>query len=504
MTSQRDTLSIKRFAMLAKRWLPFLLLASIVSGITAFIIANDRPQEYKATATLLIGLADQLPTRSDAVSAGQGLARTYARTFNDPRIYTQAVKDLDLKNVSPTMLQNNVSTFAVRNTQLVDIEVTWPQPDQAIQVANYLAEAFAEQRRQAALETLKPTQQYIAERRTDLEAKLRKVRAIDYDAPETSILSSDLDQLIGREQALVMQSFDIRKQINVVSSASTVERTGVSTSYIVLIALLVAAATAMGIAIAAEMIAPTRLPEDTAQLLGFQSSIVLPALRQQGVRPWRTLIDYSNSATAQMLRLLAGRVPGAAKYLLVGGIGKRTDSATVAANIAIASAESGRRVLLVDANLDAPRLNALFEMPESAGLNQVLYQERSIEGTLLATPIPGVTLLGAGPLLSQTDVVADPAQLSSLLATLHDSFDLIVVDLHEPLQHRNASGLVHLADALLLVAHKREATEAALRPYSGWVQTKEFDTPPTLVIYNGAASVAPSTPSRPSVLAQQV
>jgi len=481
--------------MLARRWLPFLLLASMVSGITAFVIADRRPPEYKATATLLIGLADQLPNRSEAMSAGQALARTYARTFDDSRIYAQAVQDLGLDGVSQGELQSNVKVFAVRDTQLVEVDVTWPAPDQAVRIANYLAQAFAERRRQEALEELEPTQQYIANRRAEIAQQLHNVRRSDYDAPETLILRSDLDQLIGREQALTLQSFDLRKQINVVSPASTAEQAGLPTSYIVLIAILVAAAVAAALAIIVEMFSPTQLPEDMAQQLGFQSFIALPALHQHTVRAWRTLIDYSNSTTAQVLRLLAGRLPASARYMMTGGIGKRTDSATVAVNLAAASAESGRRVLLVDANLNAPRLNALFEMAGSDGLNQVIYQGQSLESALLATPLPGVTLLGAGPVPPQTDKVDDPGQISSLIESLQDRFDLIIVDLHEPLQHRSASALVNLTEALILVVHQREATDTAMRPYSSWAQLKQFVVAPTLIVYNGIAPVEPSTPT---------
>src|SRR5579859_1100535 len=100
MISQNQALTLRRLFTLARLWLPFILLGSIIAGGTVFVLSRNNPQQYKATAALMIGLADQVPTRSDAINAGQGLARTYAKVFDDPLLYAQAVDEMKIPGVT--------------------------------------------------------------------------------------------------------------------------------------------------------------------------------------------------------------------------------------------------------------------------------------------------------------------------------------------------------------------------------------------------------------------
>jgi MinD-like ATPase involved in chromosome partitioning or flagellar assembly len=186
----------------------------------------------------------------------------------------------------------------------------------------------------------------------------------------------------------------------------------------------------------------------------------------------------------------------------VAGIGKRTDSATVAAGLAAAYAERGKRVLLVDANLNEPRLDTLLGLHAGAGLHQVLRGKGSLKEALIPTPLTDVTLLAAGPLPAQSEKAQiSPEQISNLLEQLRGQFDLVIVDLFEPLQQRVASSVLADTDTLMLVAHEREISESSLRPYAIWSRQSTSAEMPTLVIYNGANGNDPSQ-SQPALIPQ--
>lgn len=74
--------------------------------------------------------------------------------------------------------------------------------------------------------------------------------------------------------------------------------------------------------------------------------------------------------------------------------------ATIAANVAIAAAQSGTSTVLVDANLRAPELEQRFGLGKGAGLYELLAAEplstQKIASYLQATFIPGLRLLSAG------------------------------------------------------------------------------------------------------------
>lgn len=73
------------------------------------------------------------------------------------------------------------------------------------------------------------------------------------------------------------------------------------------------------------------------------------------------------------------------------------DVATVAANLAVGIAQLGWRTLLVDGDLQAPVQNALFRLPNEAGLSTLLEQPGVGRAPVQATAIDRLHLLPAGP-----------------------------------------------------------------------------------------------------------
>ena len=69
----------------------------------------------------------------------------------------------------------------------------------------------------------------------------------------------------------------------------------------------------------------------------------------------------------------------------------------IAANLAIAFAQGGKQVILVDADLVHPSQHLLFDSPAAPGLTELLAGEATLDQALLATPAPGLCLLPAGP-----------------------------------------------------------------------------------------------------------
>ncbi len=73
--------------------------------------------------------------------------------------------------------------------------------------------------------------------------------------------------------------------------------------------------------------------------------------------------------------LLMSRVAGSHQVLLVTSPLPRDGKTTVAANLAIVMAQSGRRVLLIDADLRHPKLHRIFAVNEALGLSRILLND---------------------------------------------------------------------------------------------------------------------------------
>jgi Mrp family chromosome partitioning ATPase len=100
------------------------------------------------------------------------------------------------------------------------------------------------------------------------------------------------------------------------------------------------------------------------------------------------------------------------------GVDPDVDVATVAANLAVGTAQLGWRTLLVDGDLQAPVQDALFRLSNQAGLSTLFEQPGVGRAPVQATAIDRLHLLPAGP------APANPGELierQPLLAVLNGS-----------------------------------------------------------------------------------
>jgi capsular exopolysaccharide synthesis family protein len=101
---------------------------------------------------------------------------------------------------------------------------------------------------------------------------------------------------------------------------------------------------------------------------------------------------------------------------------------TIAANLAVAIAQSGKRVVLVDADLRRPRVHHLFGLPPEVGLTTVIIGETTLDSALQESAIKGLSLLPSGPRPVNPAELLTMPQFEELIAELRARFDLVVVD----------------------------------------------------------------------------
>jgi capsular exopolysaccharide synthesis family protein len=136
---------------------------------------------------------------------------------------------------------------------------------------------------------------------------------------------------------------------------------------------------------------------------------------------------------------------------------------TTAANLAIALANSGLRVILVDANLRYPELDTLFQLGEAPGLADVLLGELELGRAILATSQPGLGVVTAGSTVPNfADLLASP-QLAKVVNTLALQVDVVVYDTPAILQEQETILLAKAASSVIVVAE------------SGQVRSKDLE-----------------------------
>ncbi len=165
----------------------------------------------------------------------------------------------------------------------------------------------------------------------------------------------------------------------------------------------------------------------------------------ESFRSVRTGLYFSETGGGSRVIQVTSPVPGDGK-------------STVSANLAISIAQSGRSVLLVDADLRRPRIAKLFGSQKESGLGEVIQGTASLQDAIFTTPVPNLAVL-AGP-----KQIGNPAELLShqrfvdILDEVREAYDYVIVDTPPVLAVADASAVAARVDGVVLTIRLRRDT----------------------------------------------
>ena len=117
---------------------------------------------------------------------------------------------------------------------------------------------------------------------------------------------------------------------------------------------------------------------------------------------------------------------------------------TTLANLAVALAHSGRRVICVDCDLRHPRLHDFFGLPATTGFTSVLLGDQPMSLSLQTVPLTSagsLRLLAAGPLPPNPAELLATSRVAELLTAVTADADVVLID---------APALMYVDDAVAL------------------------------------------------------
>ncbi len=123
---------------------------------------------------------------------------------------------------------------------------------------------------------------------------------------------------------------------------------------------------------------------------------------------------------------------------------------TLATNLAVSIAQSGKRILLVDADFRRPRLHKMFGMDATTGLASVIAEDTDLQDAIQATPVPNLSLLPCGPRPNNPAELLTSQRFLDLLEVLREQFDIILIDTPPLLAVSDPSVVAPRVDGVLL------------------------------------------------------
>jgi non-specific protein-tyrosine kinase len=142
----------------------------------------------------------------------------------------------------------------------------------------------------------------------------------------------------------------------------------------------------------------------------------------------------------------------ALETLVVTSAGVGEGKSTTLANLAVVSAQAGRKVILVDADLRRPTLHQTFGLDNETGLTTVMMDEAALASPPLRdTKIEGLSVLTSGPLPPNPADLMGSRRMEEVITALSEQADQILFDTPPVVAVTDAAVLATKVDGVLLV-----------------------------------------------------
>lgn len=468
-------------AVLLKRWW-LLLLALLLGGALGYGISLRQTPIYEASTSLLVGFSMQASNldRTD-LQTGQQLAITYSNIVRRQPVLQGAINALHL-DMSWQTLRSNVKVSVIDQTQLLEISAAATSPELAEQIAGEVARQLillspaenasgaGQETKQFVQQRLRDMEQKIAAEQDALQSAEAKLTALGPNGIGVTAVRSEIrdieERLLNWDNVytrLLEYTRDTRagNQLAIIEPAQA-RTTPVQprTDLTIAVGALLLLALAAGLVLLLYYWDDTlKSVEDTmrhlklnvlgqlSQIKGENSNDRLIAkahalaTTSEGYRLVRSKLQFLMADLPKKIVMVTSSAPGEGKSLTT-------------ANLAIAMAEAGMSVVIVDTNLRRPVQHEIFQLANHEGLTELLYAPKlQLEHYLRPTQVMNLRVLTAGSLPAYPSGMLGSMQMKRLLQALAEQFDLVLCDSPEATEVADAAILANQVTGALLVVH---------------------------------------------------
>lgn len=403
-------MELKHYFAFLRRWAWLLIIGALIGALIAYANSVRQPRIYEATTTLMVDNrlpVDRTSPNYEALRVRDRLAITYAALLSRRLVLEETITNLNL-SFYPGELAAKMTVVPVEGTELIKLSVRDPDPSRAALIADEIVRVFNQQE---AGFLLNPYAGYTQSLRVVDEAQPRWI-----PVSPTPQRDMTLAAFIGFCIALVIgylwDYFDDR-----LKTREDIKRlTGLN-------------------AIASIDRLPGREPADRVVVITETDKPVAEAYRLFRA----TLEQVAESHTVRTIAITSS-LPMEGK-------------STTAANLAVALAQTGKRVILVDTDLRNAMIHTLFRRDNLTGLTNALSQEGAwkIEDYLVPTNIENLSLLFSGKELATTSRLLGADRFVEFVDQLKNHADVILFDCPALLESVDASLVLRVSDATLMV-----------------------------------------------------
>ena len=190
--------------------------------------------------------------------------------------------------------------------------------------------------------------------------------------------------------------------------------------------------------------------------------VAQPARNEKRKGYYRSTSDFEESVRTIRNTILLSDFEGRLRSIMLTSAGPGEGKSTIAAHLAIANADRGKKTLLIDGDLRRPSIHAKFGLTPREGLSNVLTGELPWQDVVV--PVegrPNLRILPAGPGSHRAADLMGP-RLATLLDEFAKEYDLAILDSPPLLGFAECLQMATAADGVLIISQAGETRRKAV------------------------------------------
>jgi succinoglycan biosynthesis transport protein ExoP len=469
-------MELRQYAATLWKWSWLIVLSTAVAAVCSWLAAKDQPPIYQTSTTLMIGQAMQQadPNYADFYTSEQ-LAQTYSELVKREPILKATARALGFEQ-QWSDLKEQIAVSLIAGTQLMEIRVTDTNPQRAKLIADELAQQLSNTVAQSQPQDSNRAfiQSQAATFPAKIEAAQQEIQKLEQDlagafsARQIQDIQSQINTL--QNQVNTWQATFAQYQLLLgrgsANVLSVIEEAAVPTTPIGAgwkLQVLLAAAIGMVLAVAAAFLLEylddtIKTPADVDQAMHLTTLVGISRIPGEKLAEKLITTKHPKSPISEAYRVLRTNLQFSSldepvRTLLITSPNPVEGKSTTVANLGVVMAQTGKSVIVVDADLRRPVLHRIFGVENEQGLTDALLSaEPSLDGHLQPTGVDNLRLLTTGPLPPNPSELLGSQRMATLIERLKEQADVVLFDSPPSLAVTDASVLATQTDGVLIVA----------------------------------------------------
>jgi capsular polysaccharide biosynthesis protein/Mrp family chromosome partitioning ATPase len=514
------------------RYLWLFVLTIVAASLTTFLVLNRQPTLYKATTQLLVGPTLDSPSPDlNSLKIGSQLIQTYAELVGT-HAFLVAVNDQLNPKMDLNTLDAMITTRQNTETRILTINVRGEDPKQTVAIANAAAQALVEMspakdNTAALLRSQMSDQSHqlegiVASSETtiqQLETELTKLKSAAPSTPEATKANVDQQNLVIRQLAdersrlsdalrTLASVYQVlldtnTNQLEIIESAQIASEINQNLMTRVATSAFTGLALALIIVFIAEFADDRiRFPRDLSKAAGTPLLSAIDKYHHSSAQGLPQFVSYSDpdsqaannyrEAVAKLLFSMGETLP---QTLMLSSVESHSgyDAAAATANLAIAFAKAGSRVVLVDAQFHNPVLSRAFQATDTEGFIDAAVANTAKPHLVAIDEVPGLRFLPVGVASEKSSsVMLNSSRIAKLFDALQQDTDILLIAGAPILWFSESLALASRSNAVILVAHSGDVRAKTLNKVVETLRDMKIRLAGVLFDYN-ASSFVPGT-----------